>query len=94
MIPAHAAPTVGASKVDTGEPLRRGLDASSWLEIDLWIAAIGMGSNLNVVDLADITAGRRLATAGEYDVLAATLNERLADLGREVSVAYWDELAR
>lgn len=72
--------------------LRGGLRDVGWQTTDLWIASVALGSHLALGDVTDITAGVRVPTRGEYDVLALALNEQFMDLGRDHPVTYWDDL--
>ena len=63
-----------------------------WTNADLMYATLGLGGYMLAPDINDIVAGRRSPTRSEYDVIAAALNERYADLGADHPVGSWHEL--
>ena len=79
---------------DVAQHLRDGIRAGNWYNRDLCIAAVAMGANLDLGDIANITSGRRPPTEGEYGVLAVTLNEHLSDLGKNHPILSWRDLPR
>lgn len=76
---------------DPGRWLRDGFDLTAWADIDLWVASLAIGGGFSLRDIAAITAGRRAPTHGQYDVIAAALNERLAELGQDHPVRAWSQ---
>jgi hypothetical protein len=60
-----------------------------WLPVDLWVGAAAIGGHFAQRDIDDITSGHRLPTRAEYRVLAATLNERFAELGGDHPLPPW-----
>lgn len=72
--------------------LRDGLRDARWMNSDLWVASIAMGSSLDLGEVALIAAGDREPTRAEYEVLATALNERLDDLGLDHPIHHWDDL--
>lgn len=77
---------------DPAAQLRDGIREADWQMLDLWLAAVALGTNLDMTELTDITAGRRRPTRVEYDVLAATLNDHLGDLGKDHPIPPWDDV--
>ncbi|HEX5946337.1 MAG TPA: hypothetical protein VFY82_08675 [Acidimicrobiales bacterium] len=76
--------------IDRGRQLRDGAHDARWNVTDLWIASVALGSNLALGEVHAITAGVRDPTRGQYEVLAAALNEHLAASGRDHAVLTWD----
>ena len=74
---------------DPGQHLRDGAHHARWADTDLWIASVALGSNLDLGDVAAITAGHVDPTRGQYAVLAAALNEHFSDSGRDHPVPSW-----
>ena len=77
---------------DPGQQLRDGAHTARWDDTDLWIASVALGSNLDLGDIIAITAGDRDPTPGQYQVLAAALNEHLAAHGDDHPVLPWGAL--
>jgi hypothetical protein len=73
--------------------IRDALAIAHWHSTDLWVESTAIGGFFNRRDVDDITEGRREPSAAEYNVLAATLNERLHDLGADHQMRDWDQLA-
>ena len=63
-----------------------------WSNNDLLVATLGLSGYLLASDVNDIVAGRRDPTRPEYEVIAAALNERYSDLGRDHPMQPWDRL--
>ena len=82
------------SPLDPGRRLRDGLDLTDWADIDLWIASIALGGGFSLRDITAIATGQQAPTHGQYDVIAAALNEHLADLGQDHLVRAWSETGR
>lgn len=74
---------------DPGLQLRDSADDARWNDTDLWIASVALGSNLALGDVNAITAGHRDPTEGQYEVLAAALNEHFAAVGQDHPVPTW-----
>jgi hypothetical protein len=79
------------SSFDPAAQLRDGLDLTDWADIDLWIASIALGGGFSLGDITAITTGRRAPTQRQYDVIAAALNEHLAEIGEDHPVQAWSE---
>lgn len=62
-----------------------------WTNADLLVATLAMSGYLLSRDINDIVARRRDPTRGEYQVIAAALNERYSDLDRDNPVPGWDD---
>jgi hypothetical protein len=77
---------------DPADHLRGGLRSANWRSSDLWVASFAIGGNLNADEIDHITSGRRAPSRLEYNVLAAALNDHLADVGGGPSVPYWRDL--
>jgi len=77
---------------DPGQQLRVGAQHARWDDTDLWIASVALGSNLDLGDVAAITAGHLDPTRGQYAVIAAALNEHFSASGRNHPVPTWDGL--
>ena len=77
---------------DLAAHLRDGQRDANWRDVDLWIAAVAMGGNLEIGDVGNITSGRRQPTPPEYQSLAAALNQELADIGLNHPIHYWNDL--
>jgi hypothetical protein len=82
------------SLFDPGRSLRDGLAGTDWADLDLWIASIALGGSFSLRDIAAITAGHRPPTHGQYDIIAAALNEHLAELGQDHPVRAWSQQPR
>jgi hypothetical protein len=74
--------------------LRDRLVDVGWTNADLLIATLGLSGYMLGGDINGILAGRRPPTRGEYNVIAAALNERYADLGGDHPVPPWEDLRR
>lgn len=74
---------------DPGQQLRDSAHDARWNDTDLWIASVALGSNLDLGELNAITAGDRDPTRGQYEVLAAALNEHFAARGQDHPVPTW-----
>jgi hypothetical protein len=61
--------------------LRGALLDARWRVEDLWLASCSLGGTLERSEVAQVTAGSRVATRGEYEVLAAALNEHFHEIG-------------
>jgi hypothetical protein len=79
--------------VDLADYLRLGLEHASWLDVDLWIASVAIGGNLDIGEVASITSGARAPTRHEYDLLAAALNDHFVERGQDHPMRYWSEIA-
>ena len=79
---------------DPGQQLRDGVRAAGWDDTDLWLASMALGSNLGLGELNAITVGDRDPTRGQYQVLAAALNEELAAVGQEPPLRTWVDAPR
>lgn len=78
------------TRTDRGRQLRDGAHDARWNVTDLWIASVALGSNLALGEVHAITAGVRDPTRGQYEVLAAALNEHFAASGNDHTVLTWD----
>jgi hypothetical protein len=81
--------------VSTGalaDHLNLGLDLARWSTTDLWLAAVALGTDLSQTDIATIRTGDRIASHGEYDVLAAALDEHFTDIDLDHPMRDWAEL--
>ena len=58
----------------------------------LWIACLALGGSASIDRLEAILNGSRSPSAGEYDLIAHTLNEQLVDLGLVQSVPYAEDV--
>jgi hypothetical protein len=77
------------SPLEPGRRLRDGLDGTDWVELDLWIASIALGGSFSLRDITAITTGERPPTHGQYDIMAAALNEHLAEPGHDHPILTW-----
>lgn len=59
-----------------------------WSVEQLWLHYLALGGTVVIFDLEAYLAGLAPLPAGQQDVLACALNERLADLDEEVRVPY------
>jgi hypothetical protein len=75
-----------------GAHLTAGIHAAGWQHLDLWIAALATGSDLELHDVTAISNGSQEPTRTQYDTLAAALNERLGELGRDHPIRTWRQL--
>ena len=66
---------------------------AGWTIEQLWIHYLALGGTLVVLDLEAYLAGLVPMPDGQQDVLACALNERFADLGEDVRLAYLYVLA-
>lgn len=66
--------------------LRGALVDARWGVDDLWLASCSLGGSLERTEVEQVAAGSRVATRGEYDVLAAALNEHFHEIGLDVVV--------
>lgn len=76
-------------RADRGRQLRDGVHDARWNDTDLWIASVALGSNLALGEVHAIIAGAQDPTPGEYEVLAAALNEHFAARGQDHAVLTW-----
>nr|WP_294693691.1 hypothetical protein [uncultured Friedmanniella sp.] len=74
-----------SSRHQVFEVARRSAD---WTIEQLWINYLALGGTLVIFDLDAHLAGLIPMPAGQQDVLACALNERLADLKQTVRVPY------
>lgn len=74
---------------DPAQQLREGVRAAGWDDTDLWLASMALGSNLGLRELNAITVGDLAPTRGQYQVLAAALNEELAVAGQAPALRTW-----
>jgi hypothetical protein len=74
--------------------LRDRLVDVGWTNADLLIATLGLSGYMLGGDINSILAGRRPPTPGEYNVIAAAINERYADLGGDHPVPSMEDLRR
>jgi hypothetical protein len=72
--------------------IRLGMELTRWSDAELWRAVLSVGGGFDPARLAGITAGERVATSAEHDVLAAAFNDRLRGDGPGGAVRYWAEL--
>jgi hypothetical protein len=79
------------SPAGAGRRLRDALRRTDWADMDLWIASLAVGGGFSLRDITAITTGLRAPTHGQYDVIAAALNEHFAELGQERPVRAWGE---
>jgi hypothetical protein len=75
---------------DPGQQLRDHADDADWDDTDLWIASVALGSNLALGEVNAITAGDCTPTRGQYEVLAAALNEHFTTQGQGQPVPTWE----
>ena len=66
--------------------------SGDWTVEQLWIHYLALGGTLVVFDIEGYLAGLMPMTAGEQNVLACALNERLADLSSPTRVPYLAKL--
>jgi hypothetical protein len=78
---------------DPAAQLRDGMAHAAWQVFDLWLAGVALGASLDMGEVANIVAGGRAPTAGEYQVLAAAINEHLVGLDGPPTVLWWGDLA-
>jgi hypothetical protein len=62
--------------------------SAEWTIEQLWLHYVALAGKLVVFDLDGFLAGLIPMSPGQQDVLACALNERLADLNRDVRVPY------
>jgi hypothetical protein len=74
--------------------LRDRLVDVGWTSADLLTATLGLSGSMLGGDINSILAGRRPPTPGEYNVIAAAINERYSDLGGDHPVLAWDDVQR
>jgi hypothetical protein len=67
--------------------------SAGWTLEQLWVHYLALGGNLVVFDLDAYLAGLTPMIPGQQDVLACTLNERLADLHHTTRVPYLTALS-
>ena len=74
--------------------LTSGIQAAGWRHLDLWIAALATGADLELrdVDVDAIASGDREPTHTQYDTIAAALNERFGELGADHPIRTWNQL--
>jgi hypothetical protein len=72
--------------------LSTGIHAAGWQHLDLWIAALAMGADLELRDITAISDGSQEPTRVQYDTIAAALNERLGELGQDHPIRTWRQL--
>ncbi len=77
---------------DLAGHLRDGVRSARWQDLDLWVAAVALGSTLALADVGHIASGARRPSRAEYEVLVTALNERLDDLGLDHPIRHWDDL--
>jgi hypothetical protein len=82
------------STVEVADYLNMGLGLARWSTVELWLAAVALGSDLSQVDIAGIRSGERAASRAEYGQLAAALNEHFTDAGLDHLMLGWAELHR
>jgi hypothetical protein len=70
------------------EALTAGLRDAAWGPDDLWLAAVGLGSDVGRRELREILGGEGALAAIQYDTLAAALNDRFLALGQDRPVPY------
>jgi hypothetical protein len=58
----------------------------------LWTECVALGANASIDELEAILNGTRSPSAGEYDLIAHSLNERFADLGLDHPVPYAEDV--
>jgi hypothetical protein len=61
--------------------LHSGMRTLGWLGWDLWVAAMPIGGHFTLDDINRILSGHLTPTRGQYNVLAATLNEHINEQG-------------
>lgn len=61
---------------------------AGWTLEELWISYVALGGTLPVLALDGYLCGLTPLPAGQQDVLACALNERLADLAQELQLPY------
>jgi hypothetical protein len=72
--------------------VRDGMERAGWNCWDLWLAAFGLGGDLNSSAIEHITDDGRDPTRHEYSTLAAALNERLGELGLDHPMKPWSDV--
>jgi hypothetical protein len=75
-----------------GAHLTNGIRAAGWQHLDLWIAALATGADLELRDVTAIATGRQQPTHAQYETLAAALNERIGALGGDHPIRSWRQL--
>ena len=77
---------------DVAAHLRTNLALGEWNTVDLWLASYADGSDLTQRATADIVSGAHAPSGRDYDMLARTLNEHLAEAGHHSPVKAWGDL--
>jgi len=72
--------------------LASGIQAAGWRHLDLWIAALATGADLELRDIDAITAGEQEPTHTQWDTIAAAMNERFGELGANHPIRTWSQL--
>jgi hypothetical protein len=77
---------------DTGAYLADGLKLAGWTVIDLWLAALAIGGNLDCPEIQGAVTGALPPGPVDYDTLVLAFNERFADCGLDRPMLSWHEL--
>jgi hypothetical protein len=72
--------------------LRDGFGRAGLTTEQLWLAALGIGGEMSLLDIEAITSGERPASRGEHDILAAALNDHFVSRGEDHPVAGWSDI--
>lgn len=81
-----------AGPADPASHLRDGMRGLRWDVGELFVATAAIGGFLRRDDVAAIASGQRQPSPHEYDVMAAALNERFTELGRNHPLPCWADL--